>query len=218
MKSIQMTDELWGYLSSVTPSDDAVMQELRELTLEMPAGGMQIPPYLGRFMQFLVQLLGVRNCLEVGCFTGYSSLAVAKALPVDGKIVTCDVSEEWTEIARKYWQKAGVAEKIELRLGPATETLQGLIEKGAAGSFDMAFIDADKNNYVVYYELCLQLVRKGGVILIDNTLWGGTVADLSVQDEDTVGIREVNRQALEDPRVDNCLLPISDGVHLCHKL
>ncbi len=218
MKSIQMSDALWEYLLSVSPSDDPVMQELREVTSTMPAGGMQIPSYQGRFMQFLVCLLGVKRCIEVGCFTGYSALAVARALPADGKLITCDVSAEWTGTARQYWQKAGVADRIELRLGPALDTLQAMIDAGAAGSFDMAFIDADKDNYVNYYELCLQLIRRGGVILIDNTLWGGSVADVAVQDKDTQGIRAVNRRVFEDPRVDTCLLPMSDGVHLCHKL
>ncbi len=218
MKSIQMTDALWSYVQAVTPSDDDVMQELRTLTAEMPAGGMQIPPYQGRFMQFLVRLLGVKRYIEVGCFTGYSALAVARSLPADGQVITCDVSEEWTATARKFWQKAGIADRIELRLGPAVETLQGMINAGVAGSFDMAFVDADKNQYVQYYELCLQLVRQGGIILIDNTLWGGGVVDVAVQDEETRGIRAVNQRVFEDPRVDTCLLPISDGVHLCHKL
>ncbi len=218
MKSIQMSDALGKYLLSVSPSDDDVMQELRAVTSEMPAGGMQIPPYQGRFMQFLASLLGVTRYVEVGCFTGYSALAVAQALPPDGKVITCDISAEWTATAREYWRKAGVADRIELRLGPAVDTLQRLLDAGAAESFDMAFIDADKGNYVKYYELCLQLVRTGGVILIDNALWGGSVADRAVQDEDTAGIRAVNQRALEDPRVDTCLLPMSDGVHLCHKL
>ncbi len=218
MKSIQMNDALWDYLLSVSPAEDEVMQELRAVTSQMPAGGMQIPPYQGLFMQFLIRLLGAKRCVEVGCFTGYSALAVAQALPSDGKIITCDISEEWTDTARRYWQKAAVADRIELRLGPAVGTLEDMIDSGAAGSFDMAFIDADKNNYVKYYELCLQLVRTGGVILIDNTLWGGSVADRAVQDADTAGIRAVNQLACEDPRVDTCLLPMSDGVHLCHKL
>ena len=218
MKQIQMNDVLWEYLVSVTPADDAVMRELRDVTATLPAGGMQIPPYQGQFMQFLVRLLGVKRYLEIGCFTGYSSLAVARALPSDGRIITCDVSEEWTNIARNYWQKAGVTERVELRLGPAADTLKGMIEAGATGAFDMAFIDADKDNYVEYYELCLLLVRQGGVLLIDNTLWGGSVADEAVQDEDTKGIRAFNQRAFEDDRVKNCLLPMSDGLHLCLKL
>lgn len=218
MKSIEMTEVLWNYLSSVSLSEDAVMQELEAFTAEMPAGGMQIPPYQGRFMQFLVRLIGAKRCLEIGCFTGYSSLAVAQALPADGQIITCDISKEWTDVAQRFWLKAGVGNKVELRLGPALDTLQTMVEEGAAGSFDMAFIDADKSSYLDYYELCLKLVRQGGIILIDNALWGGSVADSSVQDEDTEGIRAINQHAYEDSRVDNCLLPLSDGVHLCLRL
>lgn len=218
MKQTPMTDALWSYLDSVTQSDEEPLQKLRGVTAEMPMGGMQIPSVQGRFMQILVRLLGARRCLEIGCFTGYSAATVALALPEDGSLLTCDVSSEWTGIARDFWKEAGVEKKIELRLAPALDTLQELLENGQTNSFDLAFIDADKGNYVNYYELCMQLVRPGGVILIDNTLWGGAVADVSKTDPDTQGIRAVNSRAFEDPRTDSCLLPFSDGLHFCLKL
>ena len=218
MKNIPFTDELYDYLLGVTLRDSDVMAELRAETRSMPAGGMQIAPEQGQFMQFMARLLNARRYLEVGCFTGYSSLVMAMALPADGQIVTCDVSPEWTDVARRYWRKAGVEDKIELKLGPAAASLEAMLAQGQANSFDIAFIDADKNNYVKYYELCYRLIKPGGVIMIDNTLWGGQVANPSRQDEDTVGIRAVNQRAFQDARVDSCLLPLSDGLHLCRKI
>ena len=218
MKSIPLTDDLYDYLLGVSLVDNPTLQELRNVTREMPAGGMQIAPEQGQFMQFLARLVHAEQYLEVGCFTGYSSLAMALVLPDWGKVVTCDVSQEWTDIARRHWQQAGVAHKIDLRLGPAAETLQAMLADGHGGTFDIAFIDADKDNYVKYYELCLDLVRTDGLLLIDNSLWAGKVADPSVMDMDTQGIRAVNQRAYEDLRVNSCLLPISDGLHLCHKL
>ncbi|HEX7047787.1 MAG TPA: class I SAM-dependent methyltransferase, partial [Gammaproteobacteria bacterium] len=163
------------------------------------------------------KMLGAKTCIEVGTFTGYSSLCVARALPDDGKLIACDVSEEWTAIARRYWQDAGVAEKIDLRIAPATETLAALVQEGNRSAFDFAFIDADKTAYRDYYELCLELVRPGGVIAIDNTLWGGAVADQEVNDDDTRALRALNEFLHRDERVDISLVPIGDGLTLLRK-
>lgn len=217
MKLIQVTEDLYNYLVGVTVKDHPALTALREETAAMPAGGMQIAAEQGQFMQLLVHLLEAKCYLEVGCFTGYSSLVMAMALPADGQVTTCDVSREWTDVARRHWQAAGVADKITLKLGPAVDSLRQMLAEGRADSFDIAFIDADKDNYPAYYDLCFELVRPGGLILIDNTLWGGQVADPAVTDADTEGIRAVNRRAFEDDRVDSCLLPLSDGLHICHK-
>jgi caffeoyl-CoA O-methyltransferase len=178
---------------------------------------MQISPEQGQFMALLARLTGARRCLEVGVFTGYSSLVTALALPVDGSIVACDVSEEWTAVARRYWREAGVAHKIELRLAPATETLDELLAQGQAGTFDFAFIDADKTNYLAYYERTLSLLRTGGLVLVDNTLWSGRVADPEVADADTVSLRHFNEVLHRDERVDLSLLPLGDGLTLARK-
>ena len=217
MKLLPVTEELYSYLVVVTVKDHPALAALREETAAMPSGGMQIAAEQGQFMQLLVHLLQATRYLEVGCFTGYSSLVMAMALPEDGSVTTCDVSQEWTDVARRHWQSAGVADKITLKLGPAADSLRRLLAEGSAESFDIAFIDADKDNYPNYYDLCFDLVRPGGLILIDNTLWGGQVADPSVADPDTEGIRAVNQRAFEDDRVDSCLLPLSDGLHICHK-
>jgi predicted O-methyltransferase YrrM len=179
---------------------------------------MQIAPEQGQFMQLLVRLMGARRYLEIGVFTGYSSLAVALALPENGHIVACDVSDKWTSIARRYWAEAGVAEKIDLRLAPALNTLDGLIAGGAGGTFDFAFIDADKTSYRDYYERALTLIRVGGLIAVDNTLWGGKVADPKARDDDTQAIRDFNRHLRDDRRVHLCLIPIGDGLSLALKL
>jgi predicted O-methyltransferase YrrM len=173
---------------------------------------MQIGPDQGQFMGLLLQLMGARTVLEIGTFTGYSALAMALELPEDGRIVACDVNEEWTSIGRRYWEEAGVSHKIDLRLGPAVETLRGLLSEGLAGTFDFAFIDADKTGYADYYELCLQLVRPGGVVAVDNTLWEGKVADPLVTDADTEAIRAFNAKLVADPRVSLSLVPIWDGL------
>ncbi|MXZ23592.1 MAG: methyltransferase domain-containing protein [Caldilineaceae bacterium SB0665_bin_21] len=217
MKLIQVNEDLYNYLVRVTVKDHPALAALREETAAMPSGGMQIAAEQGQFMQLLVHLLQATRYLEVGCFTGYSSLVMAMALPEDGRVTTCDVSKEWTDVARRHWQSAGVADKITLKLGPAVDSLRRLLAEGSAESFDIAFIDADKDNYPNYYDLCFDLVRPGGLILIDNTLWGGQVVDPSVSDPDTEGIRAVNQRAFEDDRVDSCLLPLSDGLHICHK-
>jgi predicted O-methyltransferase YrrM len=178
---------------------------------------MQISPEQGQFMGFLVRLMGVQRAIEVGVFTGYSSICLATALPEEGKLTACDVNEEWTKTAIRYWGKAGVADKIELVLGPAEITLSQLIETGCSGSYDFAFVDADKENYGVYYELVMELIRPGGLILFDNTLWSGKVIDESVTDSDTLAIRSLNQQLIRDDRVDLSMLPIGDGLTLVHK-
>lgn len=206
------------YLLEQISAEPEVLARLREETAQLPAGGMQIAPEQGRFMQWLVTLLGARRCVEVGVFTGYSSLSVGLALPEDGRVVCCDVSDEWTQIARRYWAEAGIAHKFELRLGPGLATLDALLGEGGRASYDFAFIDADKDNYRGYYERCLELLRVGGVLAVDNALWSGKVADPSVTDRDTVAIRELNAHAVRDPRVSTSLLPLGDGVLLARKL
>jgi len=183
----------------------------------MPHAGMQIGADQGALLALLVRLVSARRAIEIGTFTGYSALAVASALPADGKLVCCDVSDEWTSVARRYWREAGVAERIELRLAPATETLADLLKRDGGETFDMAFIDADKSNYDAYYESCLKLVRRGGVIALDNMLWSGKVADPDVHDEDTDALRALNAKISDDRRVDACLLTVGDGVMLARK-
>jgi caffeoyl-CoA O-methyltransferase len=216
-KTNGLSDELWRYLVEVTVQERPLLRRLREETARLPNAGMQISPEQGRFMAFLVELVGVRRYLEVGVFTGYSSLSVALALPADGRIVACDVSDEWTRIARRYWEEAGVADKLELRLGNAIETLDSLIAGGAAGSFDLAFFDADKESSVEYYERGLTLVRPGGLVAFDNALWGGKVADPAEREPSTVAVRAVNQRACSDPRVSASLVPIGDGLLLARK-
>jgi len=212
-----MNDALYEYLLSVSLRETEVLRRLRAETATDTMARMQSAPEQGQFMALLVQLIGARRCLEVGVYTGYSALWVAQALPPDGRIVACDTSEEWTSIARRYWAEAGVAGRIDLRLAPALATLQGLIDAGQAGSFDFAFIDADKENYANYYEAVLQLLRPGGLMAIDNTLWSGDVADPDKQDADTRAIRELNRQVHADERVAMSLLPVADGLTLALK-
>ncbi len=208
--TLNLTDALRHYVWRVGVREPDVLRRLREETASLPMAQMQIPPEQGAFMAMLVRLMGARRCLEVGTFTGYSSTAVALALPEDGRITCCDVSVEWTDIARRYWADAGVADKIDLRVGPAVGTLRGLEE----GSFDFAFIDADKPSYDAYYERALRLVRRGGLIAIDNVLWGGRVIDESDQTEQTLVIRRLNDKIATDERVDQVLLPIGDGLTL----
>ena len=216
-RNVQLTDTLYRYLVDHSVRDHPVLAELREETAKLPMAGMQIGPDQGQFLALLVKLVGARRCLEVGVFTGYSSLAVALALPPDGRIVACDVSEEWTAIARRHWAKAGVAGKIDLRLAPALETLDALLAAGEGGRFDFAFIDADKGAYLAYYERCLELLRAGGLIAVDNTLWSGDVADPGNQKADTVALRAFNDALHHDERVDLALLPVGDGVTLARK-
>ncbi|WP_138501682.1 O-methyltransferase [Nostoc sp. PA-18-2419] len=216
-QSIGLDNQLYNYLLSVSLREPEILGKLRQETASHPRGGMQISPEQGQFMKLLVQLIGAKKTLEIGVFTGYSSLSLALALPDDGKIIACDVSEEFTAIARRYWQEAGVADKIELHLAPALETLDRLLATGQAETFDFAFIDADKENYDGYYERSLQLIRPGGLIAIDNVLWSGHVADPQFQNESTQAIRALNEKLHDDERVTLSLIPIADGLTLAMK-
>jgi caffeoyl-CoA O-methyltransferase len=216
-RTLQMTDGLYDYLLAHSSRESPLLARLREETARLPQARMQISPEQGQFLQLLIGLVGARHALEVGVFTGYSSLCVALALPGDGRLVACDVSEEWTGIARRYWREAGVAAKVDLRIAPALVTLESLVAAGEAGRFDFAFIDADKANYLAYYEHALALVRRGGLIAVDNTLWSGKVADPAVNDQDTVRIRELNDFIHRDERVAMSMLPIGDGLTLARK-
>ncbi len=213
-RSIGLEEGLHAYLLSVGVREPDVLRRLREETAALPNANMQIAPEEGAALAMLVRLIGARKVLEIGTFTGYSSTAMALALPADGRILCCDVSEEWTDIARRAWADAGVADRVELRLGPAVDTLDDLLAADEAGTFDLAFIDADKENYAAYYERALRLVRPGGLIAIDNVLWSGRVADPSVNDDNTVAIRELNAQIAADERVDVAMLPVADGLTL----
>lgn len=212
-----VTDELYAYLLDVSLREPPVMRRLREETASLEKAYMQIGPEQGQFMALLVELIGAQNALEVGTFTGYSALAVALALPEGGRLVACDISEEWTAIGRPYWEEAGVAHKIDLRLAPALETLDALLTEGRAGTFDFAFIDADKEGYDAYFEGALKLIRSGGLITLDNTLWDGKVVDPTVTDVDTEAIRAINTKLAGDERVTLSLLPVGDGLTLARK-
>jgi predicted O-methyltransferase YrrM len=217
-KTLSLSSALYTYLVEHSVREPEILQRLRAETAKDSMSMMQIGPEQGQLMQLLVRLTGAKNCLEVGVFTGYSSLAVALVLPADGRIVACDVSEKWTAIARKYWMEAGVAAKIDLRIAPALSTLDELITSGNAGSFDFAFIDADKINYLAYYERALTLLRTGGLIAVDNTLWGGQVIDKKSKNDDTQAIRQFNDRLWSDLRIHLSLLPIGDGLTLALKL
>ena len=216
-RTIVLNDALYEYLLSVSLREPDVLCRLREETAKMPQHNMQISPEQGQFMALLVELTGARKCLEVGTFTGYSTLSLALALLEDGQIVACDISEEFTSRAKPYWQEAGVAGKIDLRLGPALETLDALIADGESGAFDFAFIDADKVNYQGYFQRALDLIRRGGLILVDNVLWSGAVVDPARDDEDTEAIRAFNQACADDPRISLSLVPIGDGLTLARK-
>ena len=216
-RTIAMTDSLYAYLREHSLREPDVLRALREETAKNPRAVMQISPEQGQFMALLAKLIGAKRCIEVGVFTGYSSLSVALALPSDGRIVACDVSEEWTAVARRYWKLAGVDGKIELKLASAVETLDALLATGGAGRYDFAFIDADKTNYLAYYERILKLLRQGGLMAIDNTLWSGKVAELAVGDADTVALRALNDFVHHDARVEMSLLPVGDGLTLVRK-
>jgi len=212
--SIGLDEKLHAYLLEVGVREHEVLRRLREETAGLPESRMQIAPEEGAFLALLVRILDARKVLEIGTFTGYSSTAMALALPADGRIICCDLSEEWTDVARRAWADAGVADRIDLRLGPALDTLEQLFAAGEERSFDMAFIDADKANYAGYYEAALRLVRQGGVIAIDNVLWSGRVVDPEVTDEATNAIRAINDDIAADERVDIAMLPLADGVTL----
>ena len=217
-QSIGLSDPLYQYLLANSVREPEILAKLRAETAQHPLVNMQISPEQGQLMGLLVQLIGAKKCLEVGVFTGYSSLAVALNLPDDGQIIACDVSDEFTSIARKYWQEAGVAHKISLYIAPALATLDRLILNGESGTFDFAFIDADKNNYGAYYDRCFQLVRQGGLILVDNVLWYGRVADPAMDnDKRTQAIKQINQQIYHDDRVQISLIPIGDGLTIARK-
>jgi predicted O-methyltransferase YrrM len=207
-------DAIGDYVVRLGTNETALMARLRAETAAMPESEMQIGPDQGQLLGFLAHLIGAKRALEIGTFTGYSALAVAQALPPDGTLVCCDVSETWTAIARRYWVEAAIADKIDLRLAPASDTLARLEADGAAGKFDFAFIDADKENYDFYYESCLRLVRPGGLIAIDNVLWNGAVVDPADRSPVTTALTALNAKIRTDERVDFCLLPIGDGVSL----
>ena len=216
-QSIGLPDELHEYLLSVSLREPDVMQRLRTETTEHPRSEMQIAPEQGQFLRFLVRLIGVRRSIEVGVFTGYSALAVAMELPPTGTLVACDVSEEYTGVARRYWVEAGVADRIDLRIAPAEETLSALLEDGQDGTFDFSFIDADKETYDTYYEQSLKLLRPGGVIALDNMFRGGRVTDPEVEEESVRAIQRLNEKLRDDERVDLSMLPLADGVTLAMK-
>lgn len=215
--TIALTGPLQRYLIEHNLREAPVLARLRQVTAALPQAGMQIAPEQGQFMQLLVRLLGARRCLEVGTFTGYSALAVALVLPGDGEIIACDVSAEWTQIARQFWREAGVDARIDLRLAPALETLDALLDSGGGSTFDFAFIDADKQNYVAYYERVVELLRPGGLLAVDNALWDGRVADPDVNDAETNAIRALNDRVHRDERVDSSLVPIGDGLLLARR-
>ena len=217
VRTLSLTDPLYEYLLQVSLREPPVLAELREHTASHPMVMMQIAPEQGQFMALLARLTGTERYLEVGVFTGYSSLAVALALPADGRIVACDINPEWTAIAEAFWRRGGVRDRIDLRLGPALETLDGLLAAGEARTYDFAFIDADKENYGAYYERVLELLRPGGLVAVDNTLWGGSVIDPDKRDADTRAIRHFNTSVLADQRVDLSLVPIGDGLTLARK-
>ena len=216
-RNAYIADEIYGYILDNSLREPPILEKLRRQTQEMPEGMMQISPDQGQFMALLVKAIGARRIVEVGTFTGYSSTVMALALPEQGRLVACDLSDEYTSVARRYWREAGISDKVELRLGPGVETLDRMLNEGGAGGYDMAFIDADKENYDAYYERCLQLVREGGLILIDNVLWQGRPADLREEDEITVAIRTLNAKIHTDERVEASLLSIGDGLTLARK-
>ncbi|TBR60830.1 SAM-dependent methyltransferase [Westiellopsis prolifica IICB1] len=216
-KILGLDKSLYDYLLSVSLREPEVLTQLRQETAQQSMAIMQIAPDQGQFLALLVKLIGAKKTLDIGVFTGYSSLVVALALPADGKVVACDIDEEYTAIARRYWQKAGVADKISLHIAPALETLEKLIAAKETETFDFAFIDADKSNYDNYYELALQLVRRGGLIAIDNVLWSGRVADPQEQDNRTNKIRAFNQKLHQDQRITLSMIAIADGLTLAMK-
>jgi caffeoyl-CoA O-methyltransferase len=216
-KTLSLTDQLHRYLLEVSLREPDVMRRLREETASHPQAQMQIAPEQGQFMALLTRLVGARKALEVGVFTGYSALAVTLAMPDDGQLVACDVSEEFTAVAQRYWKEAGVEQRIHLRIAPAMETLDALLSAGEAGTFDLAFIDADKERYDGYYERALALLRPGGLMVLDNMLQDGKVVEPSETSPGVVAIRALNRKLLQDERVDLSLLPVADGITLVRK-
>ncbi|WLQ17201.1 O-methyltransferase [Hahella aquimaris] len=216
-QTLNMNDSLYQYLQVTGVRENKVLHALRDETNRHEMARMQIAPEQGQFLTLLTKLTGARKAIEVGTFTGYSAICIAEGLPKDGKLICCDVSEEWTSIARRYWCLAGLTDRIDLRLAPAMETLNKLLDEGHARTFDFAFIDADKTNYDNYYEACLRLMRPGGLIAIDNVLWDGKVADPTERSDDTCAIRALNEKLMRDKRIDYSMVPIADGVSLARK-
>lgn len=215
--SVGVPPDLHAYLLRHGVREPDILRRLREETASLPQHDMQIAPEQGALMALLVQLSGARRAIELGTFTGYSSLAVITAMPPDGSIVCCDVSDAWTSVARRYWAEAGVADRVDLRLAPALETLDGLLAGGAAGTFDFAFVDADKRTYPDYHERIVQLLRSGGVVLYDNVFWGGDVIDDTKRDPDTLGVRRLNERLATDERVTISMIPVADGLTIALK-
>jgi caffeoyl-CoA O-methyltransferase len=216
-RTLNLSDALYSYLLDNSLRETDLMRRLREETASLPGAGMQIGPEQGQFMALLVELMGAKRCLEIGTYTGYSALAVALALPPDGRLLACDVNEETTAVAKRYWAESGVAERIELRLAPALETLDSLIAEGAENTYDFIFIDADKTNYDSYYERALKLLRPGGLIVVDNVLWDGAVINSASTDPATRAIRALNAKVKSDQRVSCSLLPVGDGLLLARR-
>ncbi|HKE42171.1 MAG TPA: class I SAM-dependent methyltransferase [Casimicrobiaceae bacterium] len=217
MRRSLLPADVEDYVARQITVETDVQRRLRAETQKLPNGGMQISADQGALLALLARSIGAHRAIEIGTFTGYSALCVAAALPADGKLVCCDVSKEWTDVARRYWAEAGIAQKIDLRLAPALETLRDLLRQSGAGSFDFAFIDADKSGYDAYYETCLKLIRSGGLIAFDNMLWGGEVAVPTVHDTDTDALRALNLKIRDDARVDACLVTVGDGIMLARK-
>ena len=218
-ETLMLTPQVYDYLVRQGVREPSVLRDLREATARQAgaAAGMQIAPEQGAFMAMLVSLIGARKTLDVGVFTGYSAAAVALALPDDGTVVACDISDKWSGLAREYWDKAGVADKIDLRIAPAIQTMDALVDASESGTFDFIFLDAEKTEYEAYYKRALALVRPGGLIAVDNVLWSGRVADDTVMDADTVAIRVFNEMVRHDDRVTLSMVPIADGLTLAQK-
>jgi predicted O-methyltransferase YrrM len=216
-RTIEITEPLHAYLLSVAVREPEILARLRAETEPMEMSQMQISPEQGALMALLVELIGARKCIEVGVYTGYSALRVASAMGPEGRLIACDVNQSWTDVGKRYWREAGVEDKIDLRLAPAADTLDSLVAAGESGTFDFAFIDADKASYDTYYERCLTLLRPGGLIAIDNVLWQGKVADPAFDDADTLAIRALNDKLTGDSRVSLCMVPIGDGLTLARK-
>jgi len=216
-RSLDLTDQLYDYLLAISLREPPVMARLRAETAAMPRAGMQIAPEQGQFMGLLVELIGARLCLELGTFTGYSALAIAEALPPDGRLICCDIDAATTALAERYWAEAGLADRIQLRLGPALDTLAEIEREYPPGSFDLVFIDADKQPYDRYYETALRLLRRGGLVLLDNVLWLGRVADPARTDPDTAALKRLNQKIHGDARVSLSVLPLGDGLTIARK-
>jgi len=216
-RSIYLDNSIYDYLLTHSLRETAIQKNLREVTLQHEWARMQIAPEQGQFMSLLVELLSVKKAIEIGTFTGYSALCMAMAMPEDGRLICCDINRQWTAIGEPYWQEAGVRDRIDLRIAPAMKTLEDMLRQGLSNSLDLAFIDADKENYLNYYQACLTLVRPGGLLIFDNTLWNGDVADPGKVDAETQAIRDLNDQLHRDDRVSLSLLPVGDGLTLVRK-